>query len=139
MYYLKPNHFYIMYQVLEDQNVPSGLEIIMSLDGSHGKYARIPPSWRLHVLTHSPSKSFYFRMDVSSNTLIGDILSAAGKKALDYSSGESERGTVDGHVAAATFEDKVTKGKVDIPHDATVGQMDLFNRRSEFDIRVNFP
>ena len=76
-------------------------------------------------------------MDVSSNTLIGDILRGAGNKALDYSSGE--RGSVEGQVAVASFEEKVTKGKVDIAHDATVGQMDLFNRRSDFDIRVDFP
>ncbi|CAM9237284.1 unnamed protein product [Choristocarpus tenellus] len=72
-YHWKPVH--------PGQTVPAGLEVVLPLDGSGERRARIPPTWRLQLyiqLGHTGGtieslKGFFFRTDVCQDTRVGDI------------------------------------------------------------------
>jgi len=49
--------------------VPAGLEIRLSLDGSHKRVARIPPTWRLMA----PLGRGILRLDVTASTRIQEV------------------------------------------------------------------
>lgn len=58
--------------------IPTGLETRLPLDASGTKECRIPSPWRLQLAFPYPCK-FFLRLDVSRDTFIDDIISAAAK------------------------------------------------------------
>jgi len=55
------------------ESIPSGLEVIMPLDGMQKKMGRIPSPWRIMLPMPTPCK-FFLRMDIYKDTLIQEIL-----------------------------------------------------------------
>jgi hypothetical protein len=68
------NPTYAWQQIEDDQSIPSGLEVRMSLN-NQGKQAKIPDTFRLQIWIDEISS--FFRMDVHRSTLISDIISNA--------------------------------------------------------------
>jgi hypothetical protein len=60
------------------ETVPSGLDIILPLDGS-ARLARIPSPWKLQLALPAPCK-YFVRMDIFKETHIYEIITAAEKK-----------------------------------------------------------
>lgn len=55
----------------EGMSVPAGLEVVLSVDGSGGRRARIPPSWRLLVVAQPSDDSC--RLDVSRDMQLSQV------------------------------------------------------------------
>jgi hypothetical protein len=66
------------YKQIESYNtIPSGLEVILPIDGSK-KMARIPSPWRLQLPMPAPCK-YFLRMDIYKDTKLIEILTTAEK------------------------------------------------------------
>lgn len=108
-------------------DIPAGMEIIMPLDGSGLKQARIPPTWRLQ-LDVGPVAGF-LRLDVRRGTTVLQVKQAAAEHIMQrYATRKVE-------VPEGTCVGIVVDGKA-IPHTATLEECDWFTQTR--DIHAGF-
>uniref|UniRef100_A0A7S4BSV4 Uncharacterized protein n=1 Tax=Chrysotila carterae TaxID=13221 RepID=A0A7S4BSV4_CHRCT len=112
--------------VREGQSVPSGLEVQLSLDGSHRRSARIPPTWRLQLFLGEGLG--FLRTDVLRDTRVREVLAAAEAQAA----AAALRHHLDGaHKACFSL----FAGSDWLDAESTVESAQLFSRRGQLHVR----